>query len=112
MICLVKDLSEILKLVKLEGEQKRAEDIVGLPIIIEGFTVHKSKLYDSDFLGIQGIDDFGKKFWFNIGSQPVIETLKSIEGSLPVRCKLEKRTGDKGFDYYILVSAKPSAQGE
>ncbi len=107
VINLVKDLSEVLKLVELEGEQKRAEDLVGVPIIIESFTVRKSKLYDSDFLGIQGSDDFGTKFWFNLGSQPVIETLRSIEGSLPVRCKLEKRTGDKGFDYYILVSAKP-----
>lgn len=103
MIRLVKDLSEVFVPAK---NQKKAEDLVGVPIVIEGFSIHQSRLYDSDYATVKYHTDNGDKGWFNIGSEPVMECLENIKDSLPVRCKLEKRGSEQGFDYYVLASAK------
>ncbi|GAI66610.1 unnamed protein product, partial [marine sediment metagenome] len=103
VIRLVKDLSEVFVPAK---NQKKACELVGVPITIEEFSVHQSRLYDSDFATVKYSTDEGDKGWLNIGSEPVLECLECIKDSLPVRCKLEKRGSEQGFDYYVLASAK------
>lgn len=108
---MVKDLSEVLKLVELEGDQKTAEDLIGQPIIIESFSTRKSKISQGDFASVQCRNDLGHKFWFNTSSVPVLDCLRSIESALPVRCKIAKRTSEHGLDYYVLASATSKTQG-
>lgn len=105
---MVKDLSDVIKRVELEGEQKTVEDLAGVPIVIESFVARASKISSGEFASVQAVDDYGKKLWFNTGSQPVLDTLRAIEGELPVRCTVVQKKSARGRLYYTLGSAKAS----
>lgn len=103
----IKDLSEIVpKLTEVEGEQRTVEELVGKVIVLEKFGLKPSQYGDRDYATVQITEENGAKAWFNTGSGPILDTLKQVEGSLPVRCKIEQRKSEKGRRYFALAGTK------
>ena len=103
----VKDIGDVIpKAVKVEGEQRTTEELIGKVLIVEKFGIRPSQYGDDkEYATVQAFDS-GEKIWFNTGSAVIIDTLKQVEKALPVRCKIEERKSAKGNRYYALVSAK------
>ena len=102
----VKDLADVLPSpADMEGEQTWVDEILGKPIVIERFSMRKSRFGDGQFATVQ-ISVDGEKRWFNTGSGPILDTLEQIQDCLPVRCKVARRKSAEGRRYYVLESAK------
>lgn len=103
----IKDLDDIVpKLTEVEGEQRTVEGLVGKVIVLEKFGLKPSQYGDRDYATVQITEDNGAKAWFNTGSGPILDTLKQVESSLPVRCKIEQRKSEKGRRYFALAGTK------
>jgi len=105
---IVKDLSEVIPTaIEVEGEQTTAEKLVGKTIVVRKYGLRPSKFEGTEeYATIQILGDNGNPAWFNTSSGPILDTLKQIEGSLPVRCKVASEKSAKGRRYFALVSAK------
>lgn len=103
----VKDIGDVIpKAVKVDGEQRTMEELVGKVLIVEKFGTRPSQFGDDkEYATVQAFAD-GEKIWFNTGSAVILDTLKQVAENLPVRCRVEQRKSDKGRRYFVLVSAK------
>lgn len=109
----IRDISEVVpKAVDVEGQQRNVEELVDRVIVIEQFGLRPSE-YGKDkdgkptkeYATVQIINDNGEKAWFNTGSGPIVDTLRQIGDTLPVRCRIGSGKSKAGR-YFTLESAK------